>query len=61
MSVAEIKKGIAAFLGSLLTWGYMVVESDIDSISAEEWLGLAGVVITTVTVYFLKNKEPADG
>lgn len=60
--VGEIKKAIGAFLTSLLTWGYMVVQSEATQITAEEWLGLAGVVVTTITVYFLDNKNvPADG
>jgi hypothetical protein len=59
MNIADMKKAIGAFVTSLLTWGYLVVQSESSPITAEEWLGLAGVAVTTLVVYVLKN-EPAD-
>jgi hypothetical protein len=57
----ESKKAVWAFLTAALAWGYAVVASASGSITGEEWLGLAGVALTTLGVYFLKNEQPVDG
>ena len=54
-----VKKAVGAFLVGLLGWGTVVVASDSASITATEWIGLATVAVSTLTVYFLTN-EPAD-
>lgn len=59
--IGEIKKAIGAFLTSTLAWGYAVVQSEPGKITSEEWLGLAGIAITTLTVYFLDNNGKKEG
>lgn len=56
--LSDIKKAIGALLTGLLAWGTAVVASDPSAITASEWIGLAGVAVTTATVYILKNEAP---
>lgn len=58
-SLGDIKKAIGALLTGLLAWGTAVVASESSAITAAEWITLAGVGVTTVTVYLLKNDPPS--
>jgi hypothetical protein len=59
MTVADVKKAIGALLAGILAWATAVVVSPESAITAAEWIVLAGVVVTVVTVYVLKNADPA--
>lgn len=52
------KKAIGAFLAGLLAWATSVVASESARITAPEWIVLLGVVVTTLTVYVLRNDPP---
>jgi FtsH-binding integral membrane protein len=55
------RKAIGAFLTGALAWATAVVASDSTSITAEEWIGLVGILVTTIVVYFLTNEPAVDG
>jgi hypothetical protein len=56
--MSTVKKAIGAFLVGILAWGTAVVESASTAITAAEWIVLAGVAVSTITVYLLTN-DPA--
>ena len=61
MSVAEIKKAIGALLSGLLGWFIAVLESGDTGINSTELIMLATLIVTTITVYVLKNEPPTPG
>ncbi len=58
--INQSRKAIAALLVGALGWATQVVSSERASISAEEWIALATVVVTVITVYFLANEPAPD-
>lgn len=58
--IRQTKKAVAAFIGQSLTWAGVVVASDSQPVTVEEWLALAGIVGTTLVVYFLTNESAPD-
>jgi hypothetical protein len=58
--IRQTKKAVAAFLVGVLGWGTAVVASDSASVTATEWIALATVAVSTLTVYFLTNEPAPD-
>lgn len=51
----------AAVLTGILAWGVSVVNSERGTISSNEWISLAGIFVTAVTVYLIPNTdEPVE-
>jgi hypothetical protein len=50
-------KAIGAFLTAIVTWAGVVITSAPGPVTAEEWVGLLGAVVTVVVVYLLPNSE----
>jgi hypothetical protein len=44
-----------------LAWATAVVQSSPSNITAAEWIGLAGIFVTTALVWLVPNGEPASG
>jgi hypothetical protein len=55
--VRQVAKAIAAFFGTLATWGALV--ADDGTINTAEWFGLGGVISTAILVWAVPN-APAD-
>jgi hypothetical protein len=52
-------KAIAAALSQAVVWGGVVVQSDSSSITSSEWMGLAGIAVTTLVVFLAPRNAPA--
>jgi hypothetical protein len=55
VSIAKAAKFWTALSAGGLAWGAQVVASTSSSITAPEWLGLAGVAVAAVGVWFMPN------
>jgi hypothetical protein len=56
--LGTVKKAVGSLLVGTLAWGTAVVDSAPAHITASEWIVLAGVGVSTLTVYFLGNSTP---
>ena len=60
MTISDISKAIGALLVGALGWGAAVVTSSSSAITSSEWIQLATVGVTVITVYILKNGPTPD-
>lgn len=51
------RKTIAALVGGLISWAYVVNDSVTPGVTTGEWIGLAVVVATALGVYGVANKN----
>lgn len=57
--VSRYAKALGVFLFGTQTWLGVVVVSDAKSVTSVEWVGLYGVVVSTLVAYGIANK-PED-
>jgi hypothetical protein len=56
-SLTPYSKAIGAFLTAIVTWAGVVITSAPGPVTAEEWVGFLGAIVTVVVVYLLPNTE----
>ena len=55
------RKSVAALVAGLVLWGYLVIESGSEAVTAQEWIGLAVVILGAAGVWGVPNVPTKPG
>lgn len=61
MNFGTYAKAITAFVTGVIGWGYMVIASEPQAVTASEWMMLAAIAAGAAGVYQMPNAEPESG